>query len=215
MTVPTAPIWFVRSGEGAAYIDEFLAGNLVAIGWREAGPLKADATDGEIDEAFLAAYPNAKDASRRSGINQVRRFLREPREGDPVSTYDPERRIYVLGTIAGPPEWREHRLPRFRPVSWSHQVVRDILSASTRNSLGSVLTLFRLPTDITAELFGKASAIGASLDPPPLSPPVTDSVVEPEAQVIRDAQLRAGELVEDRLARLDWKQMQELVAAIL
>ncbi len=177
--------------------------------------MKADTADTDLEARFLEAYPNAKEASRRSGLNQIRRFLREPKEGDPVSTYDPDRRLYLLGTIAGPPEWREHPLPRFPPVVWTHEVSRDRLSASTRNSLGSALTVFRLPADVTAELFEKASPIGAPPQITPEDPTVVDGSGEPEAQVIRDTELRAAEFVEDRLACLDWKQMQELVAAVL
>lgn len=211
------PIWIVRAGSGGKHIDDFLSNGVAAIGWGEPGPLDARTTDEELERRFAEAYRDWKEGSRRSALGQVKRFLREPTEGDPVTTYDVDRRIYVLGTIHGPAGWRDQEglQHRVRPVKWTHEVRRDALSATVRNSLGSTLTLFRLDPDATAELFGKATPIGTTAGDAPASAPLIAESDDTEAQFIGDVEQRAQEFVEDKIARLHWKEMQELVAAIL
>ncbi len=65
-------------------------------------------------------------------------------------------------------------------------------------------------------MWKKSVAIGATPRDsiPAASAPAPDEQ-EKEAQVIQDYEESARRFIEDRLARLDWKQMQELVAAIL
>jgi restriction system protein len=211
------PIWVVRAGEGAAHAEEFLSEELVAIGWAKVGQLASDATDEEIDDGFAKAFPDHKEGSVRVWASQVRRFLREPKIGDPVTTFDRERRRYYLGTIKGPPQWRDSDLPRWRAVEWLRETPRDALSASTRNSLGSIATLFRPSEDVTKELWEKSVPLGSTL--PIVSPapttPLASSEQEEEAFEIQDHKERLRQFIEDKLWRLNWSQMQDLVAAIL
>jgi restriction system protein len=210
------PIWVVRAGEGAAHVEEFLEHELVAIGWAPVGPLTDTASDEEVEERFAKAYPDRKQGAVRVWASQVKRFVREPRVGDPVATYDRERRRYLLGSIAGTAQWREGPLPRWRAVEWLRETPRDVLSASTRNSLGSIATLFRPSEDVTKELWDKSSPLGSVADNATSTPITTaDSDTEEEALETRDNEERARQFIEDRIARLDWKEVQELVAAIL
>jgi restriction system protein len=55
------PIWIVRAGEGAAYVEEFLQEGLVAIAWKEPGPLEPDVSDDEIEQRFAEAYVQEKE----------------------------------------------------------------------------------------------------------------------------------------------------------
>jgi restriction system protein len=52
-------------------------------------------------------------------------------------------------------------MPHIREVKWEGQVDRDRLSVATRNSLGAISTLFKVPdeaaTEIHALLAGKES----------------------------------------------------------
>jgi restriction system protein len=210
-----APIWIVRAGEGAAYAEEFVQDGLVAIGWIEPGPLEPTVTDEELERRFATAYAAEKEGYRRTAAGMVRRFLRELKVGDLVATYDRDRRVYPLGSIAGEPQWREHELARWRRVKWTHEVSRDVLSVSARNSLGSIATLFRLSADVASEMWTKATPIGsANVSPPTPSPPPPDEV-ESEKLVLREIEAKSQQFVEDRLARLDWRDMQQLVAGIL
>jgi restriction system protein len=195
--------WMVRAGEGGSYLDEFLADKVAAIGWRDAGRIEPTTSDEDVQKAFAAAFPDWKEGSRRSGAAQVKRFLRELEPGDGVATYDRDRRIYILGTIAGPPEWQPDReLSRRRPVKWTNQVSRDLLSATARNTLGSTLALFRIDEEIAAELLAKATPYGGSRTEGSLEPAVGRlGPVDPagESEVIADAETKAQSFVEDRL----------------
>ena len=209
-------VWMVRAGEGGTYADEFESNGIVAIGWSDVGALPPDISDHDIETRFAKAYPTWKEGSRKSGVGQVRRFLRDVKIGDRVMTYSPERRLYLLGNVSSDVDWRQHTdLPRVRQVHWTHQVQRDVLSAGLRNSLGSTLTLFRLDADAAKELFEKALPLGTAVEKAPVTAVSAQSGDGGEAIFLADAEKRAQEFLEDRLAKLDWREMQQIVAGIL
>ncbi len=206
-------LWFVRAGRDAVFIDEFRGGSIVAIGWSEAGPIQPGAKDADLEELFAKAYPQAKEGSRRVWLAQVRRFLNEIKVGDPVATYDPNAREYLLGEVVGEPLWRAEALGRVRQVKWTHTSSRDALSLDTRNALGSIATLFRASQEASDEVWAQAMPIGTTV-------PVKlrfkkDETAETVAILREEVTQKADEFIEDRIASLDWRQMQELVAGIL
>jgi restriction system protein len=207
------PIWMVRAGEGGTNVDIFLGSGIVGLQWREVGPIEAGRGDDEIEARFAKAYPDAKEGTRRVWASQVKRFLREFKVGDAVATYDREHRLYFLGSIAGNAEWRDGPICHVRKVHWTQQVARDVLSTTTRNSLGSIATLFRPPPAVTRELAAKAVPIGSTAPSPPS--PAEEQNGEDRTEVVRDIEEKANQFLEDRIAALDWQEMQELVAAIL
>lgn len=210
--------WFVHAGRGAAFIDDFRANSLVAIGWREAGPIAPTIDDDALTDLFDRTFPSAKPGSRRVWQAQVKRFLTEIRPGDPIATYDPNTRVYLVGLVEGPPQWRDAPLSRVRAVKWTHQVLRDSLSVETRNSLGAIATLFRASQEASDELWAKAIRIGSSIDSPPSMPaeqPSADELQTAETFLREEIVEKAEQFIEDRIASLDWQQMQELVAGIL
>ena len=209
------PIWVVRAGEDSAYIDEFLSDGVAAIGWSEAGPIDATTSDEEVRQKFLSAYPEGKERSRSVGAAMVKRFAREVQPGDLITTYDRNRRLYPLGTVAGELQWRQHYLARVRKVKWTHEVDRDALSVSARNSLGAIATMFRLGAEVAAEMLATARPIGDAAAAVPAPPHRPDDEGLTQDSLLQDVEERARQFVEDRLARLDWDEMQELVAGIL
>ena len=210
----SARFWFVRAGERAAAIDDFRTGNLVAIGWREVGPMPEHVDDSALHRLFAERYPQDREGSRRVWAAQVKRFTRELHVGDPVATYDGNQRLYFLGTIESDVAWRENSLARFRRVTWSQQVPRDLLTAQTRNALGSIATLFRASQEASDELRSRAAPIG-SIPPPPPPQPLVDDPDEEEG-ILREDVIEKSELfIEDRISKLDWQRMQALVAGIL
>ena len=163
--MPPLKLWFVRAGEGAAHVGDFLSSKLVAIGWSELGPISAEVSDDELGARFSAFYTDEKPGTRRAWQSVVRRFIRDINVGDGVMTYDPDQRLYFLGEIASGLEARKHELSRARTVNWSHQVARDELGVSTRNSLGSIATLFQVAGDARDEVWLKAVPLGVSPTP--------------------------------------------------
>ena len=127
-----------------------------------------------------------------------------------VLTYDPGQRLYFIGRITSDVQSIEHELFRARQVEWSGQIVRDALKQSTRNSLGAISTLFTVRGEAAADVNANTVAIGADIS----------SVVEavddgPEREELVDnIEDQSNELLEDRIASLDWEQMQQLVARL-
>lgn len=213
-------IWIVRAGKNASAIDDFRTQSIVAIGWFEAGHIDPSTSDEVLTELFDRTFPTAKPAGRRVWQAQVKRFLVEIQPGDHVATYDPNSRLYLLGTIEGQPTWREGPLPRVRSVTWTHQTPRDVLTVETRNGLGSIATLFRASQDASNELWSKAVPIGSVPQVAPLAPTraavsARDEEAQAETFLREDVREKSEQFIEDRIAALDWQQMQELVAGIL
>jgi restriction system protein len=151
--------WLVRAGRNAIFIDDFRANSVVAIGWREIGPIPPTADDDFMRELFDRTFVTAKPGNRRVWQAQVRRCLTEMHPSERVATYDPNALVYLLGTVEGEPEWRDRPVPRARAVRWTYQALRDGLTVDTRNGLGSIATFFRASQDASDELWSKAVAL--------------------------------------------------------
>ena len=169
-------MWMVRAGRGGIYADYFLSESVVAIGWGEVGEVDAQTPDREIRRLVNKTYPREKPKTRATWTSLVRRFIKEVGIGDPVVTYDNDSRMYHLGAIrsdAGRSSRKangEDRQEFFRKVEWTAEVPRDSLSVPTKNRLGGILTLFRVPADASEELLQCAfqpTPNGAQDDEPP------------------------------------------------
>ncbi|KPF76500.1 hypothetical protein IP88_06445 [alpha proteobacterium AAP81b] len=205
----------VRAGRGGVFADEFVREDFVAIGWEEAGDPTAVRDRIELVSRFARTWPDATEQSRFVGASVVFRFVTELALGDEVITYDPGTRIYSLGKIVGAAIWTgiEHRATR-RAVQWTGSVARDQLSASSRAKLGSIVTLFLVGREPAEELRRLAS--GRADVPSTLPSSDADAAAEaPPIEILASIEEQAVERIKDRIARLDWEQMQELVAALL
>lgn len=100
-------------------------------------------------------------------------------------------------------------------MRWESGVSRDRLSQRARNSLGAILTIFKVPDAVAAELIGLSEnpAFEKHTVPPQIENGAADvaEIVDPYA----DIQEQALERVKDRLLALEWDEMQDIVAALL
>ena len=217
-TQPGDGMWMVRAGRGGIYADYFLSESVVAIGWGDVGEVDAQTPDREIRRLVNKAYPREKPKTRATWTSLVKRFIKEVGIGDPVVTYDNDSRMYHLGVIhseAGRSSRKangEDRQEFFRKVEWTAEVPRDSLSVPTKNRLGGILTLFRVPADASDELlqcaFQPAQNGAQDDEPPPASE--TD-----ETDAIQEYIDKSDQFIEDAIAKLDWQQLQDLVAGII
>ncbi len=153
----------VRAGKGATLIDDFRTNGLVAIGWSEIGQFAESIADDRLNALFDEHYPKKLEATRRGWAGIVKRFIRKISRQDQVITYDPEKRLYVLGTVQSDADWRKHECPRFRRVEWTDKVQLDQLTESTRNSLAKTRkALSRLNEDVSRELRQRAVSCAGS-----------------------------------------------------
>ena len=225
------PFWMVRSGRDSVYVDNFLSEKVVAIGWPDLGELPPDIDKAKLTEIYQRAHPTDSAGSVTNGVSQIVRFRDELNVGDGIVTYDRDKRLYYVGVIAGAESWQPQKianLPRARAVEWTQQVPRDALSKPTRNTLGAIQTLFSINADAVADISSHVQKHGADGDEnaAPIVPSTvahqTEAIEEteevenaPAADVLAIAVETAEQAIEERIVRLDWEKMQELVAGVL
>lgn len=200
-------IWMVRAGEHAYLIDEFARG-YVGIGWMDMGDMTSIHSQAEMREKYIQTYPDAKPGKVGNAAAMAYKFRSTMQIGDKVITYDPGNREYLVGTVKtdylySPNEITDY--PNIRKVAWEGRVSRDSLSASSRNSLGSTLTLFTINEDVWQDF--------ESLLKGEKTPEVVDS--EDDGELLENVREQSKEFIKDRITRLDPYEYQDLVAGLL
>jgi restriction system protein len=212
-------MWMVRAGQGGENVEAFLKHGIVALGDPKLGEISPSIKKDELLRLYAEKYPEYKEASRASWGSQLLRFIGEIKIGDPVVTFDRVRRIYFIGTILSEYEWAPKLIeenPHIRRAHWSHQVPRDLLTVTTRNTLGSTLTLFKLGPEVAKDLQEHQIPIGTVGADLPLKPQeLAAEEEEAQDQVRAEVVEKADEFIEDAINQLDWRQLQDLVAGIL
>ena len=204
--------WVVRAGRGAIRLDEFLESNVVGIGWALLPDLSVFTDRKQILKLVKEAWPDWKPGKQTASTGQVYRFAHEISQGDRILTYDPQRRIYNIAAVEGAYKYDTAKLegfPHLLPVKWIGEVNRDQLSTSAKNSLGAISTLFLVPKKVAEEI----DAVLTGKQPIAPDPEKTDET--DEGQLLEDVEDKALEFIKDRVSKLDWEEMQELVAGIL
>ncbi len=205
--------WIVRAGKGGTLADEWLDGSYIAIYWNFGGADIAALNKDQLKELYAKYYPEANAQVIASNVGMVYRFAHEINEGSTVITYDPSRRLYHLGQVTGPCTFiaddnDDERGSYRRSVKWETEISRDDLSASAKHSLGSISTLFAVSDETLAELENAAKGI--------VVPGKDVDENEPTEAEERETTYETGlELIKDRIAKLDWDQMEDLVAGVL
>jgi len=199
-------VWMIRAGQRAFLIDDFIDKEIIAIGWNELGDLKDKKNLEQIKTALKNTYPSEKQFTQNMNAGQIYRFVIEFNIGDYVVTYNPNERVYWLGQVKSDYYYDDtlteyHHL---RKVEWQNKINRDSLSVSTKNSLGSIATIFEIQDTAKQEIFQA----------------INGTTVEEEApgdldKIMEDFAERAHEFIKDKILKLDWYEMQELVAALM
>lgn len=211
-------IWVVRAGRGAEHIDTFVDQGVITIGMTErVGEEAMGDSRKALYERTGAAHPEWSAPRLGMHVGQLYRFLKDIKVGDEVATYDPNVRRYLLGVVTTEARWEPDLvewLPYARSVKWDRRVARDSLSVGSRNTLGAIQTIFRLSSEVSAELRKLAVPLDApaEVEPPtPVAPDKEKSLDEVREDVVE----KAAEFIEDMLAALDPFQMQDFVAGLL
>jgi restriction system protein len=213
-------MWKVMAGRASARVDKFVDNNLVAIGWLEAGDHTTAASRAELIDRFGVAYPDNTPRQNQVSAGQVWRFLNELKVGDQIVVYDPQLRLYHVGEIIGAPVYEPGNvegLPITRAVTWLGQVNRDSLSLGTRNTLGAIMAFYRLSDSAEMEIMsglvdGRLADHLAQPTHPQALPDDEIPVLDDPFENIADLAL---ERIKDSILKLEWDEMQELVAALL
>lgn len=214
-------IWMVRAGNGSYLIEEFIDNEIVAIGWNDLGRLQKNLTYEELKEKLTNTYSDWSKGHIAQSAGQIWRFFNEFEKGDKVITYDSNRREYYFGEIKSIYSYSEdYDFHHFRKVDWNdHPIDRDLLSVESRNSLGSVLTIFQVTSDIWHEIITNHPGY------------LTDEEVEELEEMNRIAQEdvkeqqllemkngainRSSEFIRDIVIKLSSEELELFVAGIL
>ena len=205
----TKNMWMVRAGESAYLIDDFKKKNYVAIGWNRIKDASKIKDREEVKQLIREKYSENKKHQNIVSAGQFSRFLFEFKKGDYVLSYDPDNREYLIGELIGDYEYdtNQREYHHGRKVKWLGKVSRDKLSTSTRNTLGAISTIFEIndvaQKEIISVLEGKKE--------------IEDEVQEEtEVETLKeDMESQAHELIKDKVIKLDWEDMEKLVAGIL
>ncbi len=212
-------MWMVRAGRGGDSVEDFIKHGLVALGDTRLGKLDPSIKKEDLLKLFAEKYPDEKEGSRAVWASQFVRLLREIKPDDEVVTFDRDQRLYFIGTVTGEYDWVPSLIadkPHTRKVVWKYQVPRDLLKVDTRNTLGAIATLFKLGPEVAQDLHAHRIAIGATkADISPIQKEAPQEEAAREAVLREEVGEKADEFIEDAVNRLDWKQMQDLVAGIL
>jgi restriction system protein len=211
-------IWFVRAGRDAVYADDFLQQNFIAVGWADLGEIPADSSKQDLVELYQKIYADRSIGRAQTAAAQMIRFMSEMSIGDDVMTFDREKRLYYLGKITSAYQWdltRILEMPQIRQVEWHSKISRSSLSQTALNTLGAIQTLFLVKADVAKEVFAQAFKLGDVAVEPPSKTASLPDLVEQDQQITAQLVDRAEQSVEERLARLTWEEMQELVAGVL
>ncbi|MFM0123245.1 restriction endonuclease [Paraburkholderia sp. RL18-101-BIB-B] len=206
-------MWMIRADGGSLY-EEFRERGIAAIGWTQLAPhAKVGMTRKELIDLYRSIEPAAKEKTAISGASQVWRFLNEIKIDDWVVTYSPANRTYLIGRVTGECEYRadltDAEMALARTVAWKEkEVERDSLTDATKSSLGSTLTVFVVAGFAMQELLGEAT--GKPMQP---APELLEDQVE--ADPLSGMEALALEQIKDIVSKLDWAEMQELIAGIL
>jgi restriction system protein len=203
----------VRAASGGRLADEFVDKGLVAMGATRIGSVAGLPDKQAFLDLLQKLRPEMPSGKRQSSASQLIRFRDEVQRGDRVITYDAGRRIYHVGEITSDYQHRENVVPdfhHFRTVRWDGDVERDALSTRARNTLGSTLTLFRIPEEVAEEII---TALEGRREAAPAAA-VSDEGEDEEA-LLQGYREQATEIIKDRINRLDPRELEELVAGVL
>ena len=206
-------MWMIRAGRNAALVRDFEEQGFVSVGWLELNDLSSIGSKEELEAVFNDAYSDLKKGKYRMSLGQISRFKFDIQKSDWVITYNPEYRYYPVGEIISDYEYLQGSPGEFnhiRKVKWVGKVNRDDLTVSTKNTVGAIMTLFLLNDSATKEF---ATLLAGE------KPDIQDDVPAGESSDMddlrKDVVERAFEFIKDNILKLDWDEMQELMAGIL
>lgn len=205
-----AKLWVVRSN-GGELIPLFFEHNIVAIGW--CPNINFENKDKSfIKKEFLKEYPGSE-KSIPAWVGFFENFINVMKPEDYVLTYDSSLRLYYLGKVKGNyihNTFISEDFSHMREVEWFKEkpISRDFISTSTKNSLGSPQTLFKISTEQTEEILNIFNANKIIKES-------TQEIKEENKEFSETLIENSKESLKDAIQSLTPDEMEELVKEIL
>ncbi|WP_407391481.1 AAA family ATPase [Methanobrevibacter sp.] len=146
-------MWMVRAGKNAILIDEFEKLNIVAIGW-ELGDL-TNKTPDEIKKLVYEKYPNESNHTKGKYAANIIKFCHQIKEGDYVLSNNSWNHHYLFGKIVSnyyKSSLINDEYSDVRDVEWLCKIPKDNLEKSTQNTLGALMTVFKIEGDAKEDI---------------------------------------------------------------
>lgn len=200
-------LWMVRSN-GGDLVPTFLEKSIVSIG-RCSDVDFTGAKKEDFRRALNQEYPSSL-KSVPTWVGICENFVNKMSINDYVLTYDSVLRVYYLGVITGGYKYNPKLTDSHtRSVNWFKKTIsRDSISNSTKNSLGSSLTIFKLSNEQKDEILHILNR--------------QDSQTKSEIEIIENNKEfsetlydNAKESLKDSINSLNPDEMEELVKEIL
>ena len=203
--------WMIRAGRGGVYAKSWIETSIVGIGWDFDGADIASMSHDQLRQAYAGAHPDYSAGKVGQAASQTAKFAHDIAKGSTVVTYDPEERLYHIGKITGEcvPTDEIDGVTYRRAVEWKRTAPRDLLATSSRNSLGSLTTIFGISPEVASDLNHAAGS-------PKNAPASDEAVSDSDDDEARFATYDDGiERIKDRALSLGWDEMEQLVAGLL
>lgn len=203
--------WMIRAGRAGVYAADWLECGYIGIGWDFGGVDISAMSREEIRTAYESSHPGESRSKVAAAVGQINRFAHDIVRGSSVVMYDPQTRLYHVGEVTGDcePVLGVDGMAYRRSVVWREGAPRDALSSSSKNSLGSISTIFSVSDEVMGDIL-RAASLPVSKIPAEADAPDTD---DDEARI---ATYDDGvERIKDRVLALDWEDMEQLVAGLL
>ncbi len=204
----------IRAGRAAENIDQFLFTSTVTLGWDNVGDLSRFNSRESILEAVINSYPEYSKGKSILTAGMLYRFSKDIQNDDFVVTYNSDTRMYWIGKVTGSYKFDSTRAEQkhTRPITWTDSVSRDTLSIQAKNKLGSIATLFLVSKEVLDEMLSSNKGTSTQSKGITSEP---DELDTEKSELLEDVQGQSREFIKDMLIRLNWEQMQELVAGML
>ena len=203
--------WVIRAGRGGTYAADWLDRGVIGIGWDFGGADIASMDREQIRAAYGDAHPSDSKGKVAAAVGQVYRFAHDMCAGETVVMYDPASRLYHVGIITGACVVAHDMdgITYTRTVTWGKTAPRDVLTPASKNSLGSIQTIFAVSREVMADLEAAAGRRPTSAEPADGDDPANDD------ESLSATYDNGIELIKDRVNQLDWEDMERLVAGML
>ena len=145
-------MYMVRAGSKSYLIDKFESEEIVAVDFNL--PDLSNVTSQEELRSIADNHFTEKSKVQIGLIvGMVWRFKNEFNIGDYVISYDSQNRLYLIGKIKSEYKYcpKFDKSPHIRKVEWISKIDRDNLKPSTKNTLGSLLSIFKLNKEVKEE----------------------------------------------------------------
>lgn len=134
-------IWGIHTQDDNLFLHE----NVIAIGWREMGDLRALGDTREaFKERYVEVYPDAKKGNIAAGAGMLFRFMHEAQVGDYVVFPSKSNRRINIGTIESDYVYQgdAYQYVQQRKVKWLKHLPRTSFSQGALYEIGSFLSFF-------------------------------------------------------------------------